>query len=148
MVWNTAILGNFPKLWQVWPKKDLNQHKISDSTVSNKSMEKFDFHLYRSTTRSTPWKRGKAQRRGKGVHFLCSRQNYCSIVGWTSVPIFRALLKSIFLLRTKPIDQKCFFLKISRFLCFSEIHRFQILWRHHRNRYIMEVTLMLISFES
>ena len=123
MVWNTAILGNFPKLWQVWPKKDLNQHKISDSTVSNKSMEKFDFHLYGSTTRSTPWKRGKAQ----GVHFLCSRQNYCSIVGWTSVPIFRALLKSIFLLRTKPIDQKCFFLKISRFLCFSEIHRFQIL---------------------
>ena len=34
------------------------------------------------------------------------------------------------------------------FLCFCEIHRFQNLWQHHRHCYIMEVTLMLISFES
>ena len=41
-----------------------------------------------------------------------------------------------------------FVLEISRFSCFSEIHRFQNLWPHHRHCYIMEVTLTLISFES
>ena len=38
--------------------------------------------------------------------------------------------------------------EIYRFLCFGEIHRFQNLWCHHRHCYIMEVMLMLISFES
>ena len=32
--------------------------------------------------------------------------------------------------------------------CFCEIHRFQNLWYHHRYCYIIEVTLVLISFES
>ena len=41
-----------------------------------------------------------------------------------------------------------FVLEIFRFLCCSEIHRFQNLWRHHRHCYVMEVTLILISFES
>ena len=35
-----------------------------------------------------------------------------------------------------------------KFLCFCEIHRIQNLWRHHKHCYIMEVTLMFISFES
>ena len=38
----------------------------------------------------------------------------------------------------------------SRYLdfCFCEIHKVQNLWHHHKHCYIMEVTLMLISFES
>ena len=44
--------------------------------------------------------------------------------------------------------KKCFVLEMSRFLCFCEIHRFQNLWCHHRHCCIMEVTLVLISFES
>ena len=45
------------------------------------------------------------------------------------------------------LKKKCFTLKIFRFFCFCEIHRFQNLW-HHKHCYIMEVTIMLISFES
>ena len=41
------------------------------------------------------------------------------------------------------MKKKCFVLKISRFLCFYEIHRFQNLWCHHRHCYIMEIILML-----
>ena len=33
-------------------------------------------------------------------------------------------------------------------MCFCEIYRFRNLWCHDRHCYIMEVTLMLISFES
>ena len=46
------------------------------------------------------------------------------------------------------LKKECFVLEISRFLFFCEIHGFQNLWRHRRHWYIMEVTLMLISFES
>ena len=42
----------------------------------------------------------------------------------------------------------CFVLEISSFLCFYKIHKFQNLWRHHRHCCMMEVTLLLISFES
>ena len=38
--------------------------------------------------------------------------------------------------------------RVSRFSCFYEIHRFQNMWPHHRHCCIMEVTLVLISFES
>ena len=42
---------------------------------------------------------------------------------------------------------QCFVLEIfSRFLCFCEI-RFQNLWHHDRHCYIIEVILMLSSFE-
>ena len=40
------------------------------------------------------------------------------------------------------------FWRYLEFFCFCEIHRFQNLWCHHRHCYIMEVTLILISFES
>ena len=46
------------------------------------------------------------------------------------------------------MKKKCFALEISRFFYFCEIHRFQNLWCHHRHCYIMEVTLVLISFKS
>ena len=46
------------------------------------------------------------------------------------------------------LKKKCLLLTILRFLCSGEIRRFQNLWRHHRHCYKMEVTLMLISFES
>ena len=38
-----------------------------------------------------------------------------------------------------------FIFEISRFLC--KMHKFQNLWHHHRHCSIMEVTLLLISFE-
>ena len=44
------------------------------------------------------------------------------------------------------LNKKCFVLEIMWFLCFWGICRFQNLWRHHRHCWIMEVTLMLISF--
>ena len=42
----------------------------------------------------------------------------------------------------------CFVLELLRFLCFCETRIFQNLWRHHKHCHIMEVTLLLISFES
>ena len=44
--------------------------------------------------------------------------------------------------------KECYVLKILRFLCFCETCRFQNLWRHHKHCCIMQVTLMLLSFES
>ena len=40
------------------------------------------------------------------------------------------------------------FLEIFMVLCFCEIHKFKNLWRRHRHWSIMEVTLLVISFES
>ena len=45
------------------------------------------------------------------------------------------------------LTKKCFVLMF-RFLCFCEINKFQNLWHHHRYCYVMEVIIMLISFES
>ena len=42
----------------------------------------------------------------------------------------------------------CFIFKMSRVWRFCKFHKFQNLRRHHKHSYIMEVTLMLISFES
>ena len=44
--------------------------------------------------------------------------------------------------------KKCFIFDISRILCFSEIYRFRNLWCHHRHCYTMDLTFLLISFES
>ena len=40
----------------------------------------------------------------------------------------------------------CFHLKISKFLCFCKIHKFQYIWLYE-HCYITDVTLMLISLE-
>ena len=53
-----------------------------------------------------------------------------------------------FVIKQRLAKKKCFILEISRFLCFCESCRFQNLWRHHKYCYIMQATLMLVSFES
>ena len=54
------------------------------------------------------------------------------------------IINEFFYLKKK----KYFVLEISRFLCFCETCRFQNLWHHHKYCCIMQVTPMLISFES
>ena len=54
------------------------------------------------------------------------------------------LCNKVFYLKKK----QCFLYEIASFLYFCEIHIFQNLCCHHRHCYIMEVTLMVISFES
>ena len=56
--------------------------------------------------------------------------------------------KLFFFIKQRLMKKKCFVLEISRFLCFCESCRFQNLWRHHKYCYIMQATLMLVSFES
>ena len=56
--------------------------------------------------------------------------------------------KLFFYIKQRLMNKKCFVLEISRFLCFCESCRFQNLWRHHKYCYIMQATLMLVSFES
>ena len=45
-------------------------------------------------------------------------------------------------------EEKMFYSQdVSRFLCFCVIHRFQTVWHHQRDSYIMDVTLTLVCFE-
>ena len=55
--------------------------------------------------------------------------------------------KLFFVIKQRLMKKKCFVLEISRFLCFCDTCRFQNLWRH-KYWYIMQATLMLVSFES
>ena len=56
--------------------------------------------------------------------------------------------KLFFAIKQRLMKKKRFVLEISGFLCFCESCRFQNLWRHHKYCYIMQATLMLVSFES
>ena len=55
--------------------------------------------------------------------------------------------KLFLVIKQRLMKKKCFVLEISRFLCFCDTCRFQNVWRH-KYWYIMQATLMLVSFES
>ena len=81
---------------------------------------------------------------------------FCSTKSMDSLTLKVTLLQNYFLSYSSPwcvindffyLKKKCFVLEISRFSCFCEIHKFQILWHHHKHCCIMEFILLLFSFK-